>query len=200
MRARQQEGDFASRAGVKLAHALSVFDISVQDRVCADLGSSTGGFVDCLLRHGAARVYAVDRGYGLLAYALRQDTRVVVMERTDALHLRLPERVQVVTVDTGWTRQARILPAARRLLGDGERIVSLVKPHYEARPDMLRGGILPDDRMETVLAPIRGALGGLGLELVGEVESPIRGRGGNREFLWLLKEPSAPRPADEPRA
>ena len=178
--------NYVSRAGAKLAHALDAFGISVQDEICADLGSSTGGFVDCLLRHGAAKVYAVERGYGVLAYSLRRDTRVVVMERTDALHVRLPEKVQVVTVDVGWTRQARILPVALRLLGDGGRIVTLVKPHYEAGPQWLRGGVLPDERTERVLGPIRDALPAMGLNVLGEVESPIRGHAGNRELLWHL--------------
>ena len=170
-----------------MAHALSVFGISVRGWVCADLGSSAGGFVDCLLRRGAAKVFAVERGYGVLAYHLRKDRRVVVFERTDALHVRLPEPVALVTVDTGWTRQARILPVARGLLEEGGRIVSLVKPHYESGPERLRGGVLPDEQTEAVLAPLRAALPGLGLRLIGEVESPIRGRGGNREVLWHLE-------------
>ncbi len=182
-----QDDNFASRAGLKLSHALSAFGIAVRDLICADLGSSTGGFVDCLLRRGAARVYAVDRGYGVLAYRLRRDPRVVVMERTDALHVRLPEPVQLVTIDTGWTRQVRILPAACRLLGEEGQLISLIKPHYEAGPEMLRGGVLPDDRAEAVLAPIRGILPELGLRLAGETESPILGRGGNQEFLWHLE-------------
>jgi 23S rRNA (cytidine1920-2'-O)/16S rRNA (cytidine1409-2'-O)-methyltransferase len=182
----EQQDNFASRAGPKLSHALEVFQVPVQGATCADLGSSTGGFVDCLLRRGAAKVYAIDRGYGVLAYHLRNDDRVVVMERTDALHLRLAESVQLVTIDTGWTTQARILPVARGLLGDDGRIISLVKPHYEAPPKMLRGGVLPDESIETVLNPVRDLPPKLGLRLAGEVESPIRGRAGNREFLWLL--------------
>lgn len=179
---------FASRAGTKLAHALSAFGVSIEGAVCADLGSSAGGFVDCLLRRGAEKVYAIDRGYGVLAYHLRNDRRVVVMERTDALHVHLPEAVRLVTVDTGWTRQARILPAARRLLDLGGRIITLVKPHYEADPRMLRGGILPDERAEAVLEPIRVRLREWGLRLAGQIESPIRGREGNREFLWHLQQ------------
>ncbi len=182
----EQQDSFASRAGAKLSHALEVFQVPVRGVTCADLGCSTGGFVDCLLRRGAAKVYAVDRGYGVLAYHLRTDDRVVVMERTDALHLRLAESVQLVTIDTGWTTQARILPVARSLLGDGGKIISLVKPHYEAPPKMLRGGVLPDESIESVLIPIRDLPPKLGLHLAGEVESPIRGRAGNREFLWLL--------------
>ena len=180
-------GEFASRAGTKLSHALDVFGISVGGAVCADLGSSTGGFVDCLLRRGAARVYAVERGYGVLAYTLRRDPRVVVMERTDALQVHLPEPAGLVTIDVGWTRQERILPAARRLLAEGGEIVALVKPHYEARPELLAGGVLPEEHLERVLGGVRAILASLGLDLMREVESPIRGSGGNREWLWQLK-------------
>ena len=178
---------FVSRAGQKLAHALTTFGVSPTGWVCADLGANTGGFTDCLLRAGAARVYAVERGYGVLAYALRSDPRVVVMERTDALHVTLPEPVRLVTIDAGWTRQQLILPVARRLLGPDGQIISLVKPHYEAPPEWLAGGVLPDDRTEEVLAPLRAGLKSLGLRLLAECESPIRGQGGNREVLWLLR-------------
>lgn len=142
--------------------------------------------MDCLLRHGAAKVYAVDRGYGVLAHSLRSDSRVVVMERTDALHLRLPERVRLVTIDVGWTRQSRILPIAKKLLAEGGIIISLVKPHYEAPGQDLVGGVLPEERLPSVLAAVREGLTGLGLRRVAETESPIRGGAGNREVLWLL--------------
>jgi 23S rRNA (cytidine1920-2'-O)/16S rRNA (cytidine1409-2'-O)-methyltransferase len=178
---------YVSRAGQKLAHALTTFGVSPAGQVCADLGASTGGFTDCLLRAGAAKVYAVERGYGVLAYSLRNDPRVVVMERTDALHVTLPEPVQLVTIDAGWTRQELILAVARRLLRPDGRIISLIKPHYEAPPERLAGGVLPDDRTEEVLAPVRAGVAALGLRLMGECESPIRGQGGNREVLWLIE-------------
>jgi len=142
--------------------------------------------VDCLLRHGAAKVYAVDRGYGVLAHPLRSDSRVVVMERTDALHVRLPERVRLVTIDVGWTRQSRILPVAKELLAGNGVIISLVKPHYEAPVRDLVDGVLPEERLPSILAEARNGLTGSGLRLAGEAESPIRGGAGNREVLWLL--------------
>src|SRR5437867_328010 len=108
--------DFVSRAGQKLEHALTTFAIDVSGRVCADLGSNTGGFVDCLLRSGAAKVYAIDTGYGALDWKLRKDSRVVVMERTNAMHAALPETVAIVTIDVAWTKQRHILPAVRRML------------------------------------------------------------------------------------
>lgn len=179
--------DYASRGGAKLAHALVTFGVSPAGWVCADLGANTGGFTDCLLRHGAMAVYAVERGYGVLDYRLRKDPRVVVMERADALTVTLPEPVRLVTIDTGWTRQANILPAARRLLTPDGQIITLVKPHYEAPPDRLLDGVLPDETTDEIVAPLRAMLASLGLILLGETESPLRGQGGNRELLWRLQ-------------
>lgn len=181
-----EDRKYVSRAGHKLAHALVVFRVSPAGLVSADLGSNAGGFVDCLLQAGAARVYAVERGYGVLDFKLRQNRRVVVMERTDALHVRLPEPVQLVSIDAGWTRQRLILPAALRLLAPGGEIISLVKPHYEAKPEQLSGGVLIADQMNAVLEEVRQDVAEAGLKITGEVESPIQGHGGNREFLFRL--------------
>src|SRR3954470_6918180 len=142
---------FASRAGSKLDHALSVFQIDVSRLTCADLGSNVGGFVDCLLQRGAAKVYAVEKGYGVLEYRLRKDPRVVVMERTNAMHVELPEKVAMVTIDVAWTKQKHILPAAKRMLADGGDVVTLIKPHYEAEPSLLRGGVLPEAEVDPVV-------------------------------------------------
>lgn len=179
---------FVSRAGAKLRHALDVFDIDPTGCVCADLGSNVGGFVDCLLQARAARVFAVERGYGVVDYALRNDARVVVKERTDARLVRLPERCDLVTIDAGWTRQSEILPAAMRLLKPGGRIISLIKPHYEAPTDVLTEGVVDAAALDGVLAQVREAIAAMSpaLRIVGETESPILGQGGNREFLWLV--------------
>src|SRR6476661_9910772 len=114
---------FASRAGLKLDHALNVFQVEVAGLTCADLGSNVGGFVDCLLQRGAEKVYAIEKGYGVLEWRLRKDPRVVVMERTNAMHVELPEPVSLVTIDVAWTRQRNILPAAKRLLLPDGRVV-----------------------------------------------------------------------------
>jgi len=179
--------DFVSRAGHKLARALDAFGIDSSGLVCADLGSNAGGFVDCLLKRGAARIYAVERGYGVLDFSLRRDPRVVSLERTDARRVTLPEPVDLVTIDAGWTRQAEILPAARRLLKPAGCIISLVKPHYEAPPHELMDGVVRAEALASVLAAVREQLPSFNLELAGEVESPIQGHGGNREWLWLLR-------------
>ncbi len=154
--------------------------------VCADLGCNTGGFVDCVLRRGAVKVYAVDTGYGVLDWKLRKDPRVVVMERTNAMHVSLGELVDFVSIDVAWTRQDKILPAARRLLKPGATIITLIKPHYEAPAGALRKGILPEEQRPAVLAAVRSQIVALGFELLGEVESPIKGAKGNAEWLaWL---------------
>ena len=180
------EGRPASRAGAKLDHALATFDVNPSGWTCADLGCSSGGFTDSLLRHGATRVFSIDRGYGVLDYRLRTDPRVTVMERTDALQVHLPQPVRLVTIDCGWTRQSLILASAKRLLEPNGHIITLVKLHYEAPPDQLREGILPDELSDEVLAQVRAAIAPLNLNLIAETESPIRGTGGNREFLWHL--------------
>src|SRR5580765_6670445 len=123
--------EYVSRAGQKLEHALKTFSVDPCGLTCADLGSNVGGFVDCLLQHGAAKVYAVEKGYGVLEWKLRKDARVIVMERTNAMHIELPEMVDLVTIDVAWTRQKNILPAAARILQPHGLVITLIKPHYE---------------------------------------------------------------------
>lgn len=178
--------NFVSRAGAKLAHALATFGIDVTGLTCADLGCNTGGFVDCLLQRGAAKVYAVDTGYGALAWKLRKDPRVVVMERTNAMHVRLPELVDLASIDVAWTKQRHILPAARRLLRPGGQIVSLIKPHYEAPAAWLRGGVLLAERIDEVLGQVKPEIENSGLILRQTAPSPLSGAKGNHELLaWL---------------
>ncbi len=165
---------YVSRAGEKLAHALDYWHINVTGQVCADLGSSTGGFTDCLLQHGAAKVYAVDTGYGVLDWKLRNDSRVVVMERTNALHARLPEKVDFVSIDVGWTPQWLILPAAQKLLKTGGQIVSLLKPHYELKkpyPTLLESKSVAEKFRKTGYEVIRSPILG---EKAGNVEYLMR--------------------------
>lgn len=179
--------DFVSRAGQKLDHALTTFGVDVAGLACADLGSNTGGFVDCLLRRGAAKVYAIDTGYGVLDWKLRKDPRVIVMERTNAMHAELPQRVGIVTIDVAWTRQRHILPAARRMVADGGTVVSLIKPHYEADPAQLVKGVLPAEQVEAVVSRVTRDIRAGGFDVVGTVRSPILGARGNAEVLALLR-------------
>ena len=178
---------FASRSGEKLDHALDVFDISVQGVICADLGSNAGGFVDCLLMRGAARVYAVDTGYGALDWKLRKDPRVVVMERTNAMHVQLPEKVGLVTIDVAWTKQRHILPAARTLVADEGIVVTLIKPHYEAAASSLRNGVLPAEQVDEIVESIRLHVISIGFEWVASTPSPMLGHKGNMEVLAKLR-------------
>jgi 23S rRNA (cytidine1920-2'-O)/16S rRNA (cytidine1409-2'-O)-methyltransferase len=179
-------GPYASRSGIKLAAALDAFAVDPSGWICADLGSNVGGFTDCLLRRGAKRVYAIDTGYGVLAYKLRTDPRVIVMERTNAMHATLPEPVDLVTIDVAWTRQHHVLPNAVSMLRPGGRLITLIKPHYEADRRRLRKGVLPAAAARQQLDTIRDRIGALGLTVEQKIESPIAGQKGNLEFLALL--------------
>jgi len=177
---------YVSRGGEKLAAALDTFNLDPSGLTCADLGSNVGGFVDCLLRRGAARVYAIDTGYGVLAYTLRIDPRVKVMERTNAMHAALPEPVDWVTIDAGWTRQHHILPNAAKMLRTGGRIITLIKPHYESSKERLHEGVLPPADAPVVLEQTLTRIRELGLTVERFIPSPILGQKGNTEYLALI--------------
>ncbi len=133
-------------------------------------------------------MYAIDTGYGMLDYRLRTDRRVVVMERTNALHARLPERVDLITIDVAWTPQRLILPAACGMLGVGGSIITLIKPHYEAGAGEIVRGKLPDEKCPAVLDRVESELGLLGLRVDNRVRSPIVGtKASNPEWLWLVR-------------
>jgi 23S rRNA (cytidine1920-2'-O)/16S rRNA (cytidine1409-2'-O)-methyltransferase len=178
--------EFVSRAGLKLDHALTAFGVDVAGLVCADLGSNAGGFVDCLLQRGAAKVYAIDTGYGALDWKLRKDPRVIVMERTNAMHVELPEKVALVTIDVAWTRQRHILPSARRLVREAGSVITLIKPHYEAEKSRLKKGILPAAEVDAVVERVAEDMRTAGFEVRRMVRSPILGAKGNVEVLACL--------------
>ncbi len=204
---------YVSRGGDKLTAALDHFKVDVTGCICADLGSHVGGFVDCLLQCRAARVYSVDTCYGTLAWKLRRDSRVVVMERTNAMHVSLPEVVDLVTIDLGWTPQSRILPNAAKLLGatgsssasgsnreprqnlqcsrrtnvtDTRCVLTLIKPHYESPSELLVDGVLPDAAVDEVVDGVLQEIMNMGWAVGGTFTSPIRGHAGNREVFALL--------------
>jgi 23S rRNA (cytidine1920-2'-O)/16S rRNA (cytidine1409-2'-O)-methyltransferase len=191
---------YVSRGGLKLAAALEAFGLDVHGLVCADLGCNVGGFTDCLLQHGAARVYSVDTGYGQLAWTLRNDPRVVVMERTNALRVGPPAPggpdCDLVVIDLGWTKQRLAIPAARKWLRNAatSRIITLIKPHYEAdRAELGRAdrGVLSEADAEVVHQRVLSQLPEVGAQVLGHIRSPIRGgagkgRTGNIEYLALL--------------
>ncbi len=188
---------FASRGGLKLQAALDRFAVPVPGRVALDVGASTGGFTDVLLQAGAARVYAVDVGYGQLAWELRQDPRVVVMERVNIRHLEsLPEPVDLVVIDVSFISLKLVLPAVRRLGRPDADVVALVKPQFEVGKGQVgKGGVVRDPRQHrAVLLDIVGWALGEGFGVRGLTRSPIQGPAGNIEFLvHLTLTPSAAR-------
>lgn len=178
---------YISRAGEKLEFALEKFNFSAKGLVCADFGSSTGGFVDCLLQKNATKIYSIDTSYGELAWTLRNNPKVVVMERTNAMHVKLPEKVDLITVDTSWTKQILTIPNALDNIKDAGTIISLIKPHYEAQKSYLEKGRLKDEYVEDVLEKTKNDIIAVGGEVIEIVESPIVGeKGKNREFLALV--------------
>ena len=194
MREVTEENRFVTRAGLKLDHALRELGVSADGSACADLGSHVGGFVDCLLQHGAARVYAIDTAYGILAWKLRKDARVVVMERTNAMHVELPEKVDLVTIDVGWTPQRKILPRALSLLKDTGCAIALIKPQYESLDTERRGGVVIPALLPQVLERVRQEITECKARILGETRSPILGAGGNVEMLFLLAAAETPQP------
>jgi 23S rRNA (cytidine1920-2'-O)/16S rRNA (cytidine1409-2'-O)-methyltransferase len=196
---------FVSRGGEKLAAALARFPVSVVDAVAADIGASTGGFTDCLLRHGAGKVYAIDVGYGQLAWSLRNDARVVVMERVNARYLTaLPEPVTLIVSDVSFISLRIIYAAAVGWLHHGGEVVSLIKPQFEAGRDQVgKGGVVRDPGVHRrVLASVIGDMAALGLHLQGLMVSPLVGPAGNVEFLgwWRFGEGADARDAWVSRA
>jgi len=182
---------YVSRGGEKLEAALEGFDLThLEGWVCADVGASTGGFTDCLLAHGAARVYAIDVGYGQLHWKLRQDPRVVVMERTNVRYLTtLPEQVDLVTIDVSFISLKLVLPTVKVWLKPEGKIIALIKPQFEAGPsESARGkGVIRDARVHhRVLEGVLAFAKTIGLTPQGLIRSPLLGPKGNVEFLTLL--------------
>jgi 23S rRNA (cytidine1920-2'-O)/16S rRNA (cytidine1409-2'-O)-methyltransferase len=179
---------FVSRAGNKLEHALAFVNFSPTGLICADFGSSTGGFVDCLLQHGAKKVYAVETGYGVLDWKLRINKNVIVLERTNALHVKLPEKVDFISIDASWTKLENIIPNALENLKTNAHIIALIKPHYEAEKHMLYKGKLKDEYVSNVVNLTVENLKKFNLDVLSLTESPILGeKGKNREFLVYIE-------------
>ncbi len=180
---------FVSRGGIKLEYALDQFHLDVSAKVAADIGASTGGFTDCLLKRGASRVYAVDVGNGQLDYRLRREPRVVVMEGVNARYpISLPEKVDLVTIDLAFISVEKVIPSVARLLKDGGYLLVLIKPQFEARRgEVGKGGVIKDPlRHAAVLGRFITWVVAHDLRLKGLVASPILGASGNREFFVLL--------------
>ena len=181
---------FVSRGGLKLDYVLDRFQLDVSSKVVADVGASTGGFTDCLLKRGASRVYAIDVGYGQLDYRLRQDSRVVVMERMNARYpITLPEQVDLASIDVSFISVEKVIPSVTQLLKDSGYLLVLIKPQFEARREEVgKGGVI---KQPIVQARVLGRFIAWMIEhsfrLGGMVASPILGASGNKEFFVLLK-------------
>ena len=188
---------WVSRGGLKLASLVEAGEIEPAGAIALDVGASTGGFTDVLLQHGAARVYAVDVGHGQLAWKLRQDDRVVVLERTNARNLtaeHVPERVDLVVCDASFIGLEVVLPAALALARPGARLAALIKPQFEVGRDRVgRGGVVRDPALhEEVCQRIRGWLSEtMGWRVLSLRESPVKGPEGNVEFLIVGRKPTA---------
>ena len=176
---------FVSRGGIKLQQALDTFNVDVKGLIVLDVGSSTGGFVDCLLQNDAAKVYSLDTAYGELAWKLRNDPRVVVIERQNILYFdSLPEKVDLITIDVTFTSLEKILPAVRKFLKNTGRIIALIKPQYERQDIALKHhGVIPLDMVEQIVNEIDFS----GFRILQKADSPILGGSGNKEYLALMK-------------
>uniref|UniRef100_A0A832A0F1 TlyA family RNA methyltransferase n=1 Tax=Desulfacinum infernum TaxID=35837 RepID=A0A832A0F1_9BACT len=193
---------YVSRGGVKLAHALETFGLEVSGLTAMDVGASTGGFTDCLLQRGARKVYAVDVGYGQLAWTLRRDPRVVVLERQNIRSLdpaTIPEPIQCAVVDVSFISLRLVLPKVVAFLAQESFLVALIKPQFEAgREHVGKGGVVKDPAVhEEVCRSVAGAVEALGFHVLGITPSPILGPKGNREFLLAARRVGAARGSEE---
>jgi 23S rRNA (cytidine1920-2'-O)/16S rRNA (cytidine1409-2'-O)-methyltransferase len=184
---------YVSRGGVKLEGAIKGFGINVEGKVCLDVGASTGGFTDCLLQHGAKRVYAVDVGWGQLHWKLRNDPRVICLEKKNIRYLpkeEIPEEVDLVTIDTSFISLKLVIPAVLKFLKEKAEILALIKPQFEVgKGEVGKGGVVRDpEKHKRVIEEIRIFSQNLGLHPIGVIESPILGPKGNKEFfIYLIK-------------
>ena len=197
---REPDHPYVSRGGVKLAGALEAFGYDPAGKTVADFGASTGGFTDCLLQRGATKSFAIDVGYGQLHNKLLQDPRVVVMERTNARHLKrgaLPEEVDLVVIDASFIGLEKLLPAARALLKAEGDILALVKPQFQVGQDKVgKGGVVRDPTLRRkATATVAADAEKLGFALVAQADCVITGPKGNQEtFIWLRRSPPARAP------
>ena len=194
---------YVSRGGLKLEKALQVFPIDLSGRVCMDIGASTGGFTDCMLQNGASKVYAIDVGYGQLDWKLRNDPRVVCMEKTNFRYVK-PEDLgdgpapSFASVDVSFIGLDKILPAALQILTPGAEMVCLIKPQFEAGRDKVgKKGVVRDRSVhEEVVENVTAMAAGLGFDILGLDFSPIRGPEGNIEYLMYIKKREGAEPGD----
>lgn len=183
---------YVSRGGLKLEKALDEFKIDVAGKVAMDVGASTGGFTDCLLQRGAIKVYAIDVGYGQLDLKLRNDPRVVNIERQNIRYLEreiIPEPIDMATIDASFISLTKVIPKVLEFLKDNGELIALIKPQFEVgKGEVGKGGVVRDEAKQmAVVEKIKGFCEEMGLAVIGVIESPILGPKGNREFLIYLR-------------
>ncbi len=183
---------YVSRGGLKLAYALEKYPVPVEGKICMDVGASTGGWTDCLLKKGASKVYAVDVGYGQLDWKLRNDKRVVVLEKHNIRYLPkelVPDPIELATIDTSFISLRLVIPAVMPFLAEEAWMVALIKPQFEAgREKVGKGGVVKDEATHIEVCDIiSNFVKELGFSIVGLTESPIRGQKGNKEFIIVCK-------------
>ncbi len=183
---------YVSRGGLKLEAAIKEFNVDVKEKICLDVGASTGGFTDCLLQHGAKRVYAVDVGYGQLAWKLRTDPRVIPIEKTNIRYIpkeKLPEPVDIATIDVSFISLKLVVPKVLEFLKEGGEIIALIKPQFEVGKDEVeyRGIIKSPEKRAIVVEDMKKFFESTGLKVIGVIESPIKGQKGNIEYLIYAK-------------
>lgn len=183
---------YVSRGGLKLEHAIKHFGVDVKGKIAMDIGASTGGFTDCLLKNDAAKVYAIDVGYGQFSWILRTDEKVVLLEKTNIRHLDndlVFDRIEIATIDVSFISLLKVIPKVLEFLKPSGEIIALIKPQFEAgRKDVGKGGVVRDEKKRLeIVERIKSETEKLGLIVLGVTKSPIKGPKGNEEFLIYLK-------------
>lgn len=173
-----------SRAYEKLKYALDKFNVDVSEKICADFGSSTGGFVQILLESGCKKIYSIETSKNRLHFGLKDDKRVVIMDKQNAVYVSLPEKADFISIDVGWTKQKLVIPNAIKNLKDDGILISLIKPHYEAGRNLIKES---NKVLEEILDKVKSEIKGY-VRVLQIIESPLVGkRGGNKEFLMLCQ-------------
>lgn len=184
----ETQKEFVSRAGLKLQHALEEFELEVKGLTCADFGCNLGGFTDCLLQNDASRIYSIDTSKNCLDWNLRNNPKITVLEQTNAMHVEIPEKVDLIVSDVAWTKQEKILPAIKKNLKDSGRAITLIKSHYEAERSELHRGKVNEEDLEKIITRMKLVFIENGFQVASITKSPITGRSGkNTEYLALLK-------------
>ncbi|OGS45274.1 MAG: RNA methyltransferase [Elusimicrobia bacterium RIFOXYD2_FULL_34_15] len=187
----KETDEFVSRGGIKLKKALEEFAVNVKDKVCIDVGASTGGFTECLLRSGAKKVYCIDVGYGTLDSKLRNDLRVVNIEKTNIRYFDknlLKEEIDIAVIDVSFISLEKVLPTVKELVKKNGEIIALLKPQFEAPRGSTKKGVVKDENVrQQTIEKIKLFSGSIGLKLINETDSPIKGPKGNLEYFLYLK-------------